>query len=52
MTDERYLESIKTMTVVELLTEVMTNPDYLTDSYYRKFGIAIRARYQELLGGK
>lgn len=28
---------------------VMSNPEYLTDSYYREFGDAIRHRYKQLI---
>lgn len=32
----------------ELLCYVMTNPEYLTDSYYRDIGRAIEKRFEEL----
>jgi hypothetical protein len=50
MSDEVYIKQIARMNVMELLETVMAYPEYLTDSYYRKFGNAIRARYEELRG--
>ena len=50
MTDEQYIRTIQNMTLEQLLDEVIANPDYLTDSYYFKFGRAIRKRYAELKG--
>ena len=48
--DAGFVEQIGQMRLVNLLQLVLNNPDYLTDSYYGKFGRAIEARYMELRG--
>ena len=48
MSDKAYIASIAKMTESQLLDEVMENPNYLCDPYYRAFGIAIENRYREL----
>lgn len=49
-TDEKYISDIGYMTKGELLDEIMTHPEYLTDGYYRKFRYAFVKRYEELEG--
>ncbi len=46
-TDEKEIKMISTMNEWELLSYVITNPEFLTDSYYSKFGNAIRKRYKQ-----
>ena len=46
-TDDDYSAYTK-MTALELLTEVIANPEYLTDHYYSEFRDAILNRYHEL----
>jgi hypothetical protein len=41
---------IRRMSEHELLEYILANPEYLTDSYYRIFGDAIRGRARELIG--
>ncbi|MCY1356465.1 hypothetical protein D9M68_761820 [compost metagenome] len=48
MTNEQYIKRIAQMTESELLDEVMTSPEYITDSYFREFGDAIQSRHDEL----
>lgn len=48
MNDRKMIEGIMTSTERDLLTFVMCWPEYLTDPYYREFGNAIRARYDQL----
>lgn len=52
MTNEAYVKLIKEMTLEGLLHEVMTNPEYLPDSYYHDFRKALYARYEDLLKEK
>lgn len=48
MSDKAYIASIAKMTESQLLDIVMAHPEYILDSYYRAFGIAIENRYREL----
>lgn len=48
MTDDEYKAKIAAMSRRELLDEIMDNPNYLTDNYYRDFGRAMRQRAEEL----
>lgn len=48
MTNEAEVKRIMQMNAHDLLYFVITNPEYLTDPYYRVFGNAVRARYEEL----
>jgi len=48
MSDLQEAKRIQTFTVLQLLEYVMTNPEYLTDSYYSVLGTAIRTRYKDL----
>lgn len=48
MTNKEYCANVKKMTLEELFEEVMDSPQYLTDSYYRELGKALRERYSEL----
>jgi hypothetical protein len=45
MTNVDYVKRIKKMSAMELLGEIIRNPSYLTDPYYRAFGRAIEERY-------
>lgn len=46
--DDEYKLRVARMDLTELLDEVMERPEFLTDSYYRDLGEALRARYEEL----
>ena len=48
MSDEKVIKQISKMNTFELLEWVVFSPTDLTDSYYSKFGDAIRRRYEEL----
>lgn len=48
--DERFVQDVMKMTALELLDLIYDNPEYLTDSYYGQFGLAIRQRYEEVRG--
>lgn len=48
MTDKEQVARIAKMNEEQLFDYVMTNPEFLTDSYYRVLGDAIRARYKEI----
>jgi hypothetical protein len=48
MTDSQEILLISKMTAFELLRFIMSNPEFLTDSYYRDWGRAIERRYLEL----
>lgn len=49
MTDDQWIKTmVNKMTIKELLDEIMENPEYLVDSYYRDLGNALRNRYEEL----
>lgn len=52
MNNEQYVAYIKTLDVWGLLGEVLGDPSLLTDSYYRQFGSAIQARFDELVREK
>lgn len=49
MTNDEYADRVSMMGPIELLDEVMANPEYLTDGYYRPRGDTLRARYQTLV---
>jgi len=49
MNNEEYIKDIMKMDTKQLLTEVITNPEYLVDSYYNVFGDAINKRYEQLI---
>jgi enoyl reductase-like protein len=51
-TDKKYIEDIKKMTLEEVMKEILDNPEYLTDSWYREFGNALMDRGNELLEKK
>lgn len=46
--DKAEYAKIAKMSVEELLDYVISNPHYLTDSYYRGYNIAIYERHEEL----
>lgn len=48
MNNEEYIAAIMKMTAQELLDQVMSAPEELTDPYYREFGRALKARHKEL----
>lgn len=48
--NERFVQDILEMTSMELLDLIYEIPEYLTDSYYAQFGLAIRKRYEEVRG--
>lgn len=50
MTNKEYVKKILLMNECELLDEIIANPEYLTDSYYKEFGDAIMKRYAQLRG--
>jgi hypothetical protein len=41
-------KSISEMSAIELLSHIIQNPEYLTDTYYIKDRWAIEERYQKL----
>lgn len=49
MDDDDLIKQIMAMTMPELLEFIICNDEYLSDSYYREFGEAIRKRAKELL---
>lgn len=49
MTDEMMIKEIAKYNTKELLSLVMSAPEYLTDGYYGKFRTAINKRYDELV---
>lgn len=49
MNDDEYIASIKTMSLREWMTEILDNPEYLTDPYYKKFRVVLYRRGHELL---
>lgn len=49
MSDFAYIRKVNQMTWQELLTEILVNPEYLIDSYYKAFGDALRKRAIELI---
>jgi hypothetical protein len=46
--NEIEVAKIMKMDIFELLDYIMTTPEYLTDSYYTIFNMAINERYQEI----
>ena len=44
MDDETFIKEIEKMPAMELLNLVVTEPELLTDSYYRKFRLQIIRR--------
>lgn len=48
MTDKQLVKMIAKMSSIQLLGFVLTNPQYISDSYYKCFAIAIEDRYYEL----
>jgi hypothetical protein len=48
MTDKQLMKMIAKMNSFQLLGFVLTNPQYISDSYYKCFAIAIEDRYYEL----
>ena len=48
--DDREIEKIFRFSKDELLDYILENPEYLTDSYYAVFGIAIHKRRIQLRG--
>lgn len=51
MSDEEYQSFVASMDAIDLLAEIMDNPEYLTDPYYASLGGALRARYAQLSVG-
>lgn len=49
MSDLSYIKWVRTLKWQALLREILHNPEYLADPYYRAFGDALRARAYELL---
>lgn len=47
--DEQYVQRIARMNMPELLAEILSNAEYLTDRYYREFSLAMQKRGDELL---
>ena len=49
MDNETYIDTvIMKMDMKSLFNLVLEQPEYISDSYYREFGTAIQARYDEL----
>ena len=48
MTNDQHVKRIMVMTERELLIELLTSPEYMTDGYYRVFRDAIIKRATEL----
>ena len=48
MGDKEYIQSIKRMNIWSLCSLIIEHPDYLNDSYFFDFGVAIRVRFHEL----
>lgn len=48
MNNEQYIKQIMQMNERQLLAEVMTNPEYLFDSYYGEFGAALQKQFEKL----
>jgi hypothetical protein len=48
MTNAEWIKKIMKMNTEELLAEIMSVPEFLTDSYYSQLGNAIRTRYKQL----
>lgn len=49
MSDKKYIKQLSHMSERQLFSEVMHNPEYMTDPYYRDFRRAIRKRYESLI---
>lgn len=48
MSNEQEVARIMRMSLWALLDYVLTNPEYICDSYYRVFGTAINRRFKQL----
>lgn len=48
MTNKQWIKDIASMPLKTLFAVVMACPEWLTDSYYRDLGDALRARYEQL----
>jgi len=46
--NERFVQDILEMTAMELLELIYECPEYLHDSYYGQFRLAIDKRYEEI----
>jgi len=49
LSDEDFIKEISKMSALDLLRLIMIYPEYISDSYYAKFGRAISDRYNYLL---